>query len=176
MARLIRYDPVYDVLRPAETLLDDWFAPERALSLAATPTLLGPAVESLGNLPLDIYETDKELVVEASLPGVREEDIKIEEHQGILTIRAEHEEETREEGETWFVHERVAQVFERSIPLPVEVNADKAQATLKDGVLRIVFPKVEQGKGITNRIKISVPKLKLPKLGKKEGKVKVKKA
>ncbi len=175
MTRLIRYDPVYDVLRPTDTVFEDLFAPVRALSASYTLPELTTAVESLGNLPLDIYETDKELIVEAPLPGVTEDEIEIEEHQGILTIRAEHKEEKKEEGETWFLQERVARFFERSIPLPVEVKADKAEATLENGILRIVFPKVETEKSITNRIKVSVPKLKLPKLGKKESKVKVRK-
>ena len=175
MARLIRYDPVFDVLRPADTPFDDLFAPVRALGTPYALPELTASVESLGNLPLDVYETDKELIVEASLPGVTEDEIEIEEHQGILTIRAEHKEEQKREGENWVVQERVARFFERAIPLPVEVKADKAEATLENGILRIVFPKVQAEKGITNRIKVSVPKLKLPKLGKKEGKVKVRK-
>ena len=175
MTRMIRYDPVYDVLRPTDILLDDPFAPVRALSAPYALSELPPVIESLGNLPLDVYETDKELIIEASLPGVTEDEVEIEEHRGILTIRAEHKEEKREEGESWFMQERVARYFERSIPLPVEVKADKAEATLENGILRIVFPKVEAEKGVTNRIKVSVPKLKLPKLGKKEGRVKVRK-
>ncbi len=175
MTRMMRYDPVYDALRPVDTLFDDLFAPVRALSTPYAFPERASTVESLGNLPLDVYETDKELIVEASLPGIKEDEIDIEEHQGILTIRAEHKEERKEEGETWLVQERSVRVFERSFPLPVEVKADKAEAFLENGILRIVFPKVEAEKGITNRIKVSVPKIKLPKLGKKEGKVKVRK-
>ncbi len=171
MTSLIRYDPVYDVLRPVD-VFESLLSPVGALE---TLPALSSRVESLGNLPLDIYETDKELVVEASLPGFTKEDIQIEEHEGILTIRAEHEEVRKEEGENWLIQERAYQHFERSVPLPVEVRADKAEAVLEDGILRITFPKVHEGEGITHRIKIRAPKLKLPKLGKKEGKVKVKK-
>ena len=73
------------------------------------------------------------------------------------------------------VQERSIQALERTVPLPVEVKADKAEATLENGVLHITFPKVEAKKSLTNRIKVSVPKLKLPKIGTKEGKIKVKK-
>jgi HSP20 family molecular chaperone IbpA len=175
MTRMIRYDPVYDVLRPMDSVFDDIHAPVRALGTPLAYAETVTPVETVGNLPLDVYETDDELVVKASLPGFREDEIEIEEHQGILTIRAERKEERKEEGENWLVQERRVHVLERSIPLPVEVKAEKAKAVLQNGILQIVFPKVAEGKGITNRIKVSVPKLKLPKLGKKEGKVKVKK-
>jgi hypothetical protein len=89
-------------------------------------------------------------------------------------IRAEHQEAHEEQSESWLVHERSMQVYERTVPLPVEVKAEKAEATLENGVLHITLPKVESGKSLTNRIKISVPKLKLPRIGKKESKVKVK--
>ena len=176
MTRMIRYDPVYDVLRPMDSVFDDIHAPLRALGTPMAYSETTWPVESLGNLPLDVYETDKELIVEASLPGFRQEEVEIEEHHGILTIRAERKESHKEEGENWLVQERRIHRLERSIPLPVGVDAEKAKAVLQNGILQIVFPKVEEGKGITNRIKVSVPKLKLPKLGKKQGKVKVKKA
>ncbi len=176
MTRMIRYDPVYDVLRPMDAFLEeDLLAPVRPWHAAYMLPDLTYGAESLGNLPLDVYETDKELIIEAALPGVTEDDIEIEEHEGILTIRAKREEELREEGESWFVHERMARFFERAIPLPVAVQVEKGEATLENGILRITFPKADAEKGITHRIKISAPKLKLPKLGKKEGKIKVKK-
>lgn len=176
MTRMIRYDPIYDVLRPVDAFFEEsLFAPVRAWSAPYARPDLAYGAESLGNLPLDVYETDKELIVEASLPGVTEDDIEIEEHEGILTIRAKREEARREEGESWFVHERMARVFERAIPLPVAVKGEKGEATLENGILRILFPKADAAKSITHRIKISAPKLKLPKLGKKEGKIKVRK-
>ena len=177
MTRLMVYDPVHDVLRPSEeALLQNFFAPIESASLTTDMTTLSPnAISSFGNLPLDMYETDDALVVEATLPGFRDDEIEIEEHNGILSIRARHQEERKEEGGSWLVHERSLQVFQRTTPLPVEVKVDEAEATLENGVLRITFPKISSEKSITNRIKVSVPKLKLPKLGKKEGKVKVKK-
>ena len=176
MTRLMVYDPIYDVIRPSDVFMKDFFAPLESASLTTELTPLAPgAVSSFGNLPLDMYETDDALIVEATLPGFSQDEIEIEEHNGILSIRAERRAEREEKGESWLVHERSIQVLERTTPLPVEVNADKAEATLENGVLRITFPKVDSEKSITNRIKVSVPKLKLPRLGKKEGKVKVKK-
>ncbi len=174
MTRLMRYDPIYDVLRPVD-VFEEGLAPVESALLTTQLPHVSEAMGGFGNLPLDMYETDDALIVEATLPGFAQDDIQIEEQNGILTIRAEHREDREEQGESWLVHERSMQVFERTVPLPVEVKSEKAEATLENGVLRISFPKVESGKSVTNRIKISVPKLKLPKIGKKESKVKVKK-
>lgn len=176
MTSLMVYDPVYDVLRPADIFNNDLFAPVEAALL--TTELLPDASSvrsSFGNLPLDMYETDDALVVEATLPGFKQNEIEIEEHNGVLSIRAEHKEERKQEGESWLVHERNMQTFERTVPLPTEVKVEKAEATLENGVLHITFPKAQSENKLTNRIKVSVPKLKLPKIGKKEGRVKVKK-
>lgn len=180
MTQLMRYDPVFDILRPTDIVSDlfrdDLFAPiEQMLAATDITPLAGEEISSFGNLPLDVYETDDALVVEAALPGFKPEEIEIEEQQGVLTIRAEHKEEKEEKGDNWLLNERSVQVFERSFPLPVDVKADKAEAKLENGVLHIALPKSEAGKKLTNRIKVSAPKLKLPKIGKKEGKVKVKK-
>ena len=175
MTRLMRYDPIYDVLRPTEVLQNDLFVPVESALLTTQLPLISESVSSFGNLPLDMYETDDALIVEATLPGFTQDEIEIEEQNGILTIHAEHREEHEQKDEAWLVHERSVQVFERTVPLPVEVKVDKAEATLQNGVLHITFPKAKSEKSLTNRIKISVPKLKLPGIGKKEGKVKVKK-
>jgi HSP20 family protein len=175
MTRMMRYDPIYDVLRPVDVAQTDLFMPVEEAMLTTRLPLMPEAMSSFGNLPLDMYETDDALIIEATLPGFDKDEIQIEEHNGILSIRAEHQEEHKQEGDAWLVHERSMQVFERTVPLPIQVNVDKAEAILENGVLRLTFPKVEAEKSLTNRIKISVPKLKLPKIGKKEGKVKVKK-
>ena len=176
MTSLMVYDPVYDVLRPTDIFKDDFFAPvESALLTTELLPLASGTRSSFDNLPLDMYETDDALVVEATLPGFKQDEIEIEEHNGVLSIRAEHKEEREQKGESWLVHERSMQLFERTVPLPIDVKVEKAEATLENGVLHITFPKTESEKKLTNRIKVSVPKLKFPKIGKKEGKVKVEK-
>lgn len=178
MSNRLLYDPVYDALRPVNELLEDVFSSVESLSLLnpLMPTMQGDAFATMGNLPLDMYETDKALVIKAMLPGFTEDEIEILEQNNILTIRAEHKEEREESGESWIMRERSAQAFERTVSLPVEVKSGKAEAVLENGVLRITLPKVTPGKSIKNRIKVTAPKLSLPKFGKKEGKVKVKKS
>lgn len=177
MTNLLRYDPVYDALRPVNSLLADVLSPFESLSwLNPLAPVMTDAFANMGNLPLDMYETDKALIVEATLPGFSENEIEISEQNNILTIRAEHKEEKEESSERWVMRERSAQTFERTLSLPVEVKPGEAEALLENGILRITLPKVHTGKSIKNRIKVTAPKLTLPKFGKKEGKVKAKKS
>ncbi len=129
------------------------------------------------NLAVDVYETDDSLIVQATLPGVRQEDVEITEQDGWLTIRAQSQQETQYEDRGWVRRERRYGAWQRSLRLPADVKVDKAKATLENGVLSIELPKKQAGKRLVNRIKVTLPKprLKLPKVGRKEKKVKVKK-
>ena len=150
MADLIRWDPLRDLvsLRDAmDRLFEESFVQPRG----AWPTLAGREQ----SLALDVYETDDDLVVEASLPGVKPEEVDISIVGNTLTIRGEHEEqhEKKEEGK-YYCRERRYGAFQRSVSLPVEVNADKAQATFEDGVLKLSLPKAEEAK--PKRIEVAV--------------------
>jgi HSP20 family protein len=98
--------------------------------------------EELG-IPVDLQETDDALILRASLPGFRPEDISVEIRQGVLTIRAETKEEREETKGTWHIRERRAGSTYRAITLPVPVREDEAQATYQHGVLEIRIPKAE---------------------------------
>jgi HSP20 family protein len=127
------------------------------------------------NLPVDMYETDDAIVVKAALPGVREEDIDIEERNGILTIRAESKAEDERHTFGWHIRERRYGLWQRSLRLPTEVKVNKAKAELCDGILTITLPKAHAGKPLVNKIKVSriLPKIRLPKIGKREHEIKV---
>lgn len=125
------------------------------------------------NLPLDLYETDKELVAEIPLPGIQPEDIQVEERDGVLTIRAESKAEQERTTGNWRLQERRYGAWQRSVRLPSAVRSEKAKAELKDGILRITLPKVTMGSPL-KRIPVSIPKIKLPSIGKKEKRIRVK--
>ncbi|WP_461829389.1 Hsp20/alpha crystallin family protein [Aquifex sp.] len=93
--------------------------------------------------PVEVYETDKEVVVKADLPGVKKEDIEITVKENAVVIRAERKEEREEQTENVHRSERFYGVIERVIQLPVEVNPDEARAEYKDGVLEIRIPKAQ---------------------------------
>lgn len=91
---------------------------------------------------LNVSETDKSFEVQAELPGVRKEDVKVSvEHQRV-TIEAEAKRETEQrEGENVLYTERSASKFMRSFVLPVEVDEANAQARMENGVLMLTLPK-----------------------------------
>jgi len=103
-------------------------------------------------MPIEVFETPTDLVVRVELPGVKKEDVDITIRDNYLVIKAEKKEEQEENKEHVHVVERVYGKFERVIPLPTDVDPDKAKATFKDGVLEIRFPK----KSATQEKKITI--------------------
>jgi len=95
---------------------------------------------------VDIRETDDALLVQAELPGIEKKNVRLEVKNGMLTISGErrYEKDVKEEN----VHrvERAYGKFSRSFSLPTNVDADKVDATMKDGVLEVRLPKRESAK------------------------------
>lgn len=102
---------------------------------------LVPRVEE-GALALDVSEDESNVIVRASLPGFKKEDVEVEIHDGVLTINATHSEETEETGERYYRKERRVGSTSRRIALPSPVQENGARAELKDGVLSLHIPKV----------------------------------
>jgi HSP20 family protein len=96
------------------------------------------------SMPVDVFESDNRVVVSASVPGVKPEQLEIQYTDGMLTIHTSVEEESVSERGTWHIRERRTGSYERSIPLPRSADVEKAEATLDDGVLTITFPIAEQ--------------------------------
>jgi len=90
---------------------------------------------------VDLADNGKEFVVKAELPGVSKDDLKIEVSENSIEISAESEQEKKEEKKGYIRRERRYASFYRSIPLPENVIADKADAELKEGVLTVTLPK-----------------------------------
>jgi HSP20 family protein len=100
-----------------------------------------------GSMPkVDVYEDKDKITVQAELPGMRKEGIDVSLHGDMLTISGERKaEEEQNEGEM-YRSERYYGRFQRSIPLPQPVDANRIQAQYKDGVLTITCPKTEAAK------------------------------
>lgn len=100
-------------------------------------------METLGgpDMSVDMYETDNDLVVTTSLPGVRPEDVEITITGDVLCMRAESKVENTDKDASYFHQERRYGACQRSVVLPVEVQSDKAEAKFKDGVLTLTLPK-----------------------------------
>ncbi len=108
---------------------------------------------SLWTPPVDVRASDTEVVVEAELPGIAREDISVRYHDGRLILEGRRE-EARETGKedcetacasgSWIRRERVLGRFHRSFDLPDSVDSSAIKAESRDGVLRVVLPKLEK--------------------------------
>jgi len=101
----------------------------------------------------DIRETDKEYVIEADMPGVRKEDIKLELRDGVLTIGVEHNEQIDEKRENYIRKERRYGSFSRSFRVD-GIKQEDVTAKYDNGVLTVKLPKSEEAKSRTHRIDI----------------------
>jgi HSP20 family protein len=101
---------------------------------------------------VEVAETDKDVRIVAELPGMDEKDVEVTVDDDVLTIRgekkAEMEDKERRFSERYYGH------FERRIPLPFEVEDDKAEASFANGVLTVTLPKSPKAETKTKRIAI----------------------
>ena len=97
-----------------------------------------------GQLAVDVYETEDRLVVKARTAGVNKEDLDVSISDGILTISGTLSSGDDTDATNWHIQECYWGEFSRTVALPVAVKEDEAAAALKDGVLSISFPKVQQ--------------------------------
>jgi HSP20 family protein len=102
----------------------------------------------------DISESDDSVAVEIELPGMSEDDIDISLSGDAMTIRGEKKLEHEEKRKGVYMSERSYGAFYRTIPLPPDVDTDKADATFKNGVLTVKLPKSEEAKAKVKRIPV----------------------
>jgi HSP20 family protein len=143
MSTLIRWEPARDMvtLREAmDRLFDDAFT--RPLSMAG---LQSPVI--------DMYQTDAEVVVKATLPGLKADDVQISITGEMLNIKGEFKEKTETKEKAYHLREQRYGSFERTLGLPTVVFADKARAEFEDGILTISLPKAEEVKPKTITVK-----------------------
>jgi HSP20 family protein len=147
MANLVRWDPVREMvsLRDAmDRLFEESFVRPR--------TWIAPT-EGVATLALDVFESDDDVTVKASIPGIKPEDIDISITGDVLTIKGETTEDKEEKSGNYHLRERRYGAFQRSISLPTLVSADKATAEFESGVLTLALPKMEEVKPKSIKIK-----------------------
>jgi len=94
----------------------------------------------------DVKETDKEIVIHGDLPGLNKGDVKVELHDGVLTISGERKYEKKEEKEKYHRVERSYGKFIRSIPVGKDLKENDIKAKMENGVLEISYPKPQESK------------------------------
>jgi HSP20 family protein len=147
MADIIRWDPFREMAELRDTM-DRLF--DRGFS---RPWRLLTWETGDGLFPVDLYETDDEVVVKASLPGVKPEEVQISVTGDTLTVKGETREEHEEKQPNYYRQERRYGTFSRTLSLPVKVDADKAKAEFENGVLELRLPKVPEVRPKTIEVK-----------------------
>ncbi len=97
---------------------------------------------------VDVYEKDNKLIIEAEIPGAKKEDIEVKIKDNAVVIKGEVKREEEKKEENFYRSERFYGVFERVIPLPVEVKPEEAKASFENGILKLEIPKATAEKEI----------------------------
>ncbi|MBI3977482.1 MAG: Hsp20/alpha crystallin family protein [Chloroflexi bacterium] len=144
---LLRWEPMRDIMTMRE-----------AMDRLMEETLGERMPWRLEGIPLDIYDKDDSIVVKASLPGVKPENVDITVQENLLTVTAETKAEEEIKRESYYRQERRFGRFSRSVTLPVPVQADKAQATFENGTLTLRLPKAETARAKHIRVTTTGPR------------------
>lgn len=140
MADITEWRPFREVSklrREMDRLWEDYFGPGRR-ALQPLEEVWAPAV--------DVSESGDKVTIKAEIPGLEAKDIEISMVGETLTIKGEKKAEREEKGESYHLVERSYGSFMRSLKIPAAVEADKIEATYKNGVLTITCPKKEEVK------------------------------
>lgn len=136
---MARWEPLQglgDIQHEMNRLFDSFFG--RPATAQAAERLWVPLV--------DMSETKDDVVVTFELPGLNDKDIALTITGDVLTLRGERKWEHDLRNESFHRVERAYGKFERSVPLPIAVQADKVKATFRDGLLEVRLPKAEEVK------------------------------
>ncbi|MGQ9558544.1 MAG: Hsp20/alpha crystallin family protein [Desulfurispora sp.] len=110
--------------------------------------------EQAGFFPVDIKETPEDIVIKAELPGMAREDIKVTFNDGLITIKGERRQESREENGNFLRVERRYGTFSRTFSVDVPVKAAEIKASYKDGVLEVILPRENESKAQEVQIQV----------------------
>jgi HSP20 family protein len=139
-----RWPDVSDIQQEVNRLFDSFFG--RPAQTRSLERFWAPLA--------DMYETKDDLVLKFEIPGVSEKDLSVSITGDVLTLKGERKLNQELKDESYHRLERVYGKFERAIPLPMPVQADRVKATYRDGVLEITLPKAEEVKPKEIRIDI----------------------
>ncbi len=134
MTNVVRWDPFSEMRTTMDRLFDEGFSrPWRFLSPS----------EYESSFPVEVSETDEAIDVKAAMPGVRPDEVEITVANDVLTIKADHREQTEDKKRDYYRREIRYGSYHRALSLPSGVDADKAQARFENGMLHLTLPKAE---------------------------------
>src|SRR6185369_2987213 len=124
MSSLVRWDPFAELSALQKQFFgDDWMTPFKGVNIPTT----------------DVYTKDNQLKIEAHLPNFEQDDVNIQVENNALVISAERHEKEEDKDKKYVVRESSSS-FYRRISLPERADADKIEASLDDGVLKVNVP------------------------------------
>jgi HSP20 family protein len=141
MMTLVRWRPAWDTMTvqsDMNRLVNEFFRGGNGHKNAWRKGSWAPAV--------DMYESDQALMLKAELPGFSPDDVHVEIKDNVLTIKGERKRESDVKDKQYHRVERAYGAFQRSFKLPALVDANRAEATFKAGVLELKLPKAEEAK------------------------------
>ena len=147
---IVRWDPFRDLVtaqRDFDHLFREAFSPHFAEAELSTRSWAPP---------VDIFETENDIVLKAELPGIEAKDVEVRVEDNTLYLKGERKFEKEVKEQNYHRVERSYGSFARSFSLPNSIDADKVKAEYKDGLLTLTMPKREEAKPKT--IKIDVTK------------------
>ncbi len=141
--------PFYSLQREMNSLFDDFF---RGFDM--TPHGFYTSHPASFTPSVDVKENEKGFFIKAELPGMEEKEIEVMVTDDAVTIKGEKKEEKEDKGKHYYYMERSYGSFNRVIPLAAEAEADKAEASFKNGVLSITIPKSQTAKAKGTKVSI----------------------
>ena len=149
---IIRWSPIRELeemRRNLDKLFGEYGEPVSRQNLISkgAPASLVPSI--------DIFERKGDLVIRIDLPGIEKEQIDLSITKDTLTLKAEAKKEEEIKPEDYYVQERSLGTYIRTVQLPQNIDAAKAKATFKNGVLEIIFPNKEEAKAAEIKVDIS---------------------
>lgn len=109
--------------------------------------------EEEGQLTIDVYQTESDIVIKSTIAGVKSEDIDVTIANDMITIKGLRRQDESMPQENYYYQELYWGPFSRSVILPIDVDTDKVKASIKNGILTIKLPKIEKAKTKTIRVR-----------------------
>lgn len=108
---------------------------------------------SEGQLPVDVYQTQNEIVIRAFVAGVRADELNVSISRDMVVIEGARDERDQVPDSDYFTRELFWGSFSRTVLLPQEIDVDTSAANAKDGLLTIVLPKLDRTRQTKLRVK-----------------------
>ncbi len=143
--------PINNIYEEEETEMILNSSPKKNMQIQQEENLLS-ADNSEGQLTIDVYQTDNDIVIKSTIAGVKPEDLDVSINNDMVSIRGERKNEEQVHEENYYYQECYWGNFSRSVILPVDVLAEKAEASMKNGILTIRLPKADNTK--TKKIQV----------------------